>query len=568
MHPALRFTSSPGLPKRLLPLHIPGMGEMVGNVVDVLEGRIFPACIRWSGGRIVAVEPLRTSEADGKPFLMPGFVDAHVHVESSMLAPLEFARMASVHGTLASVSDPHEIANVCGMEGVDFMLEEGARSPLHFCFGAPSCVPATPHETSGAVLNAGEVEALLERPAIGYLAEVMDYPGVLAGEPDLMAKIRAAQRLGKPVDGHSPGLRGASLAAYAAAGISTDHECSTLEEAREKCSVGMKILIREGSAARNFAALLPLIGERPMDCMFCSDDKHPDALLAGHINQLAARAVDAGFPLFDVLRAACVNPVRHYRLPEGFLRPGDPADFIAVSDLKSFHVQGSWLGGRRIAGEGRSLVPGIPSAILNRFHSRQVHEKDFEVPARGNILRTIDVEDGELFTREGLIALERGRSQVEADPAGDLLKIAVVNRYHPAPPAVAFVRNTGLRRGAMASSVAHDSHNIVAIGTNDADLCRAVNLLIGSRGGCVAVDGDQSLLLPLPVAGLMSVLNGVEVAEKYSELTRFVRGMGASLEAPFMTLSFLALLVIPELKLSDRGLFDGRAFEFVGLFQR
>lgn len=541
---------------------------MVGNLVDIPGGKISPARIRWSNARIDSVASVPDSEAAGKPFLLPGFVDAHVHVESSMLSPFEFARMASVHGTLSSVSDPHEIANVCGMPGVEFMLEEGARSPLHFCFGAPSCVPATTHETSGATLGSAEVEELLARPEIGYLAEVMNFPGVLAGDPELLKKIRTSLRLGKPVDGHCPGLSGEPLASYVAAGISTDHECRSIGEAREKSALGMKILIREGSAARNFQALLPLLGERPLDCMFCSDDKHPDALLAGHINQLAARAVAAGYPLFHVLHAACVNPVRHYGLPEGFLRPGDPADFITVSDLKSFSVQEAWLGGRRIAGDGRSLVPGVTPAILNRFHSSNVHESEFAVPARGTILRTIDVEDGELYTREGLVALESIEESVRSDPSRDLLKIAVVNRYHPAPPAVAFVRNTGLQRGAMASSVAHDSHNIVAIGTNDTDLCRAVNLLIACRGGCVAVDGDQSLLLPLPVAGLMSDQNGLDVAEKYSELTRFARGMGASLEAPFMTLSFLALLVIPELKLSDRGLFDGRAFEFVGLFQR
>ncbi|MFZ4775716.1 MAG: adenine deaminase [Terrimicrobiaceae bacterium] len=544
------------------------MGEMVGNVVDVPGRTINPARISWTDGRISSVEPVTTTEAAGKPFLMPGFVDAHVHVESSMLPPAEFARLASAHGTLASVSDPHEIANVCGLAGVEFMLEEAAKSPLHFCFGAPSCVPATAHETSGAELNAEDVAALLARPGIGYLAEVMNFPGVLAGDTDLMEKIRAARLLGKPVDGHSPGLRGEALARYVAAGISSDHECSTLDEAREKCALGMKILIREGSAARNFSALLPIIGEASSECMFCSDDKHPDALLAGHINRLVAAAVAAGFPVFDVLRMACLHPVEHYRLPAAFLRFGDPADFIVVSDLKEFLVESSWIGGRCIARDGESRIPKTASLLPNAFHARTLTAGDFAVPARGTILRTIDVQEGELLTREGFVSLEDGERAVDSDTSRDVLKIAVVNRYRASPPSVAFVRNTGLRRGAMASSVAHDSHNIVAIGTNDRDLCRAVNLLMESRGGCVAVDGDESLLLPLPIAGLMSDLSGREVAQRYSELTAFVRRMGSTLEAPFMTLSFLALLVIPELKLSDRGLFDGRSFEFVPLFQR
>ena len=544
------------------------MGEAEGRLVDVLAKAIHPARVKWSGGRISKIEPLLESEVVGKPFLLPGFVDAHVHVESSMLPPVEFARMATVHGTLASVSDPHEIANVCGVEGVEFMLREGARAPLHFCFGAPSCVPATRFETSGAELGATDVADLLERPDIGYLAEVMNFPGVLAGDPDLLEKIQTAHRLGKPVDGHSPGLRGEELARYAAAGISTDHECTSLDEAMEKCALGMKILIREGSAARNFEALLPIIAKYPSACMFCSDDKHPDALQTGHINELVAAAVARGYPLFDVLHAACVNPVAHYRLPAGFLRPGDRADFIAVSDLESFRVESSWRSGECVARDGASLVSSRQPPCLNNFHSRILVPTDFSAPARGTILRTIDVCEGELLTREGSVALSAGRAFVDSDPGRDVVKICVVNRYASRPPAVAFVRNTGLRSGAMASSVAHDSHNIVAVGTNDADLCRAVNLLMDSRGGCVAVEGDHSRLLPLPIAGLMSDREGAGVASAYSELTRFACRQGTSLQAPFMTLSFLALLVIPELKLSDRGLFDGRSFEFVPLFHR
>lgn len=416
-------------------------------------------------------------------------------------------------------------------------------------------------ETAGAVLDANDVADLLRRPEIGYLAEVMNFPGVIAGDPDLLKKIAAAVAAGKPVDGHSPGLRGAPLRAYATAGITTDHECASAEEAAEKLACGMKILIREGSAARNFDALVDLLRAHPKDLMFCSDDKHPDSLAVGHIDRLVARAVSAGNDLFDVLRAACVNPVEHYRLSNGRLRVGDLADFLLVDDLRDFRVLETWIRGECVARDGESLLPGVTSARPNRFVPRAVEAGDFALPLRGRLARVIEVEDGQLLTRCGMIAANR-----IGDLTADVLKIAVVNRYKAAPPAVALVRNVGLRRGAIASTVAHDSHNVVAIGTNDADLARAVNALLEHRGGCVAVDGGEIELLPLPIAGLMSPAPGSEVAAAYSRLTAAARRMGSPLEAPFMTLSFLALLVIPELKLSDRGLFDGRAFEFVPVF--
>jgi adenine deaminase len=537
------------------------MATMVGTVIDPLVGRIFPARITWAAGFIVAVESVGDDEAVGKPFLMPGFVDSHVHVESSMVPPVEFARTATAHGTISAVSDPHEIANVLGLEGVEFMLDEASRTPFRFCFGAPSCVPATGFETSGATLGPNEVSHLLARPDIGYLAEVMNYPGVIAGDVDLSEKIRAARELGKPVDGHCPGLRGADLSTYVAAGISTDHECSALDEAMEKIALGMRILIREGSAARNFQALLPLLISHPELCMFCSDDKHPDELVTGHINHLVARAVEAGFDLLTVLRVACVNPALHYRLPCGLLRIGDPADFLVVESLRDFSVRETWIGGECVAREGESLLGGFPSRQPNRFCSRRLGEEDFRVSESGRAIRVIEVDDGEIVTRAGWAA-----SELLRDPEEDLLKLCVVNRYHEAPPAMGFVRNFGLRRGAMASTVAHDCHNIVAVGRTDRDICRAVNALMECRGGCVVVDGDRVEILPLPIAGLMSPDPAQSVAESYSRLTAAARTMGSSLQAPFMTLSFLALLVIPELKLSDRGLFDGRKFEFVPVF--
>ena len=537
------------------------MGSIEGMLVDPINESISPARVHCEHGKIVAIDRLIDAEVTGKPFLLPGFVDAHVHVESSMVPPVEFARAAVLHGTVAAVSDPHEIANVLGLGGVEFMLDEATRTPFEFCFGAPSCVPATGFETSGAILGAREVAMLLDRPDIGYLAEVMNFPGVIAGDPDLLAKIRHAIALGKPVDGHCPGLSGAELEAYAAAGITTDHECSRLEEALEKIDLEMKILIREGSAARNFETLAPLLLAHPEQCMFCSDDKHPDALLTGHINRLVARAVDMGFDLFAILRAASWNPVQHYRLKPPMLRVGDDATFLLVENLRDFAVRETWIAGALVARDGECLLPSHRSEQPNRFHSRTLAEEDFRLAPSGKNVRVIEVDDGQLITRAGLFP-----ASSLSDPDSDVLKLCVVNRYHDAPPALAYARHIGLRRGALASTVAHDCHNIVAVGASDRDLCRAVNALMETRGGCVAVDGDRIEVLPLPIAGLMSPEPIADVAAGYARLTAMARSMGSGLEAPFMTLSFLALLVIPSLKLSDRGLFDGEAFRFVSVF--
>lgn len=537
------------------------MGSIEGMVVDPINEAISPARVHWEHGKIVAIDRLANAEVTGQPFLLPGFVDAHVHVESSMVPPVEFARAAVMQGTVAAVSDPHEIANVLGLEGVEFMLDEATRTPFEFCFGAPSCVPATGFETSGAVLGAREVAMLLNRPDVGYLAEVMNFPGVIAGDPDLLAKIRHAISLGKPVDGHCPGLGGAALEAYAAAGITTDHECSQLDEALEKIGREMRILIREGSAARNFETLAPLLRAHPDQCMFCSDDKHPDALVAGHVNRLVARAVALGFDLFATLRAASWNPARHYRLRPPMLRVGDDATFLVVDNLREFDVRETWIAGDLVARDGECFLPAHRFSQPNRFHSRVLTEADFRLTPSGKNVRVIEVDDGQLITRAALFP-----ASSLSDPAADLLKLCVVNRYHDAPPALAYARHIGLRRGALASTVAHDCHNIVAVGANDRDLCRAVNALMETRGGCVAVDGDRIEILPLPIAGLMSPEPIADVAAGYARLTAMARSMGSRLEAPFMTLSFLALLVIPSLKLSDRGLFDGEAFRFVSVF--
>ena len=547
-----------------------GMQEIKGRYVDLDAREIYGAVMTINAdGRIERIDRDPARDKRGW-FILPGFVDAHVHIESSMLLPVEFAKLAVVHGTVATVSDPHEIANVLGAAGVEYMLDNARHTPLGIAFGAPSCVPATAHETAGATLDAASVARLLARPDIHYLSEVMNYPGVLQGDPEVTAKIAAARAAGKPVDGHAPGLRGAEAAAYAAAGITTDHECTTAAEARDKLAAGMKILIREGSAARNYAALEELIDEFPDRLMFCTDDSHPDDLLAGHINRLVIRAVRGGHDLYDVLRIACRNPVDHYGLDVGRLRVGDRADFIQVDDLRHFGIMGTWINGRQVAEAGAHLLPDHRPEPLNNFSCSPKRPEDFRAapgPADGKI-RVIDVTDGELVTGAREMAPVRdAEGRPVAAPERDLLKLVVVNRYHDAPPAVAFVHGMKLQRGAIASSVAHDSHNIVAVGVDDAAICRMVNAVIASGGGIAAGRDEYLEVLPLPVAGIMSLERGPQVAARYGEISGFVRRkLRCGVAAPFMTLSFLALLVIPELKLSDRGLFDGRTFRPVDLW--
>jgi adenine deaminase len=540
------------------------------NLVDLHQRRIYPAEITLENGLILQIQEVARVPAEAG-FILPGFIDAHVHIESSMLPPSEFARMAVVHGTVATVSDPHEIANVLGNEGVAFMLEDVSRSPLKFCFGAPSCVPATSFETAWAILDAADVELLLQNPAIGYLSEMMNFPGVLHNDPEVMAKIAAAKRLGKPVDGHAPGLRGEAAQRYFAAGITTDHECFSYEEGLEKARLGVKILIREGSAARNFEALWPLVQEFPAQVMFCSDDKHPDDLVKGHINQLAARAVAHGCDLFDTLWAACLNPIEHYSLSVGQLREGDPADFIRVADLQAFRVLETWIDGKKVAENGKTLLPRLSVDAPNQFLAKPRKAADFQLfeQSASTQLRIIKVFDGEIVTGEIAGSVSEIRDgQYLPDVSQDLLYIAVLNRYTPnAKPALGFVQGFGLKYGALASSVAHDSHNIVAVGTSDEALAEAVNAVIQAKGGIAATNGaGDTRVLPLPIAGLMSQSNGWQLAEEYSRLDAWVKAeLGCGLRAPFMSLSFLALPVIPKLKMTDLGLFDVDRFGFVGV---
>lgn len=538
------------------------------KLVDIPNRRIYPAEVTVTGTQISSIQPL-PDDAEVRGYLLPGFVDSHVHIESSMLIPSQFARLAVVHGTVATISDPHEIANVCGMAGVEFMIDNGNTVPFKFNFGAPSCVPATVFETAGATLDAADVTRLLERPEIRYLSEMMNFPGVLHQDPEVMEKIAAAHRLGKPVDGHAPGLRGEEARRYIAAGISTDHECFTEEEALDKLQHGMKILIREGSAARNFDALAGLLNDHADHLMFCSDDKHPDSLVLGHINQLCARAVARGIDVFNVLQAACINPVLHYKMNVGLLKEGDPADFIIAEDLVHFNITATYIDGQLVASDGKTHIalPARTEEPVNQFDCSPGKPEDFRIPAAAGTtqIHVIEALDGQLITNKLLLEGRVENGELVSQPENDILKIVVVNRYKQATVAKAFIRNIGLKRGAIASSVAHDSHNIVAVGVDDESICKAVNLIIERKGGVSLHDPatGESQIVALPVGGLMSADDGYRVAEAYSLIDKSSKELGSTLGSPFMTLSFMALLVIPHLKLSDLGLFDGDGFSFV-----
>jgi len=555
------------------------MQTVRGNIVDIKAKNIFYGELIVEDGKVKTVTPVSQSAGDTNNYILPGFIDAHVHIESSMLVPSEFARLAVVHGTVATISDPHEIANVCGLQGVEFMIANGKTVPFKFHFGAPSCVPATVFETAGATLDADAVNELLQSGEIFYLSEMMNFPGVLHSDAEVLKKIKSAQQNNKPVDGHAPGLMGEMAKKYIDAGISTDHECFTKEEALDKLQYGMKILIREGSAAKNFEALIYLLNDYPGKMMFCSDDKHPDSLVEGHINELCKRAVAKGIDVFKVLQAACINPVDHYKMNVGLLKEGDTADFIVVENLKDFTVKQTYINGELVAENGISKIKCDKSEVINNFSCKEKEISDFrfQVSDFGKSILVIEALDGQLITNKITATPKIITDEIVSDVENDILKMVVVNRYKNVPVAKSFVKNFGLKKGAIASSVAHDSHNIIAVGVDDESICQAVNLVIREKGGisCVKVSppagggdlpagqaGLEGAILPLPVAGLMSNEDGYKVAELYTAIDKAAKELGSNLSAPFMTLSFMALLVIPHLKLSDMGLFDGDKFEF------
>ena len=536
--------------------------KLKGNIVDIQQKRIFKGEITIEGNKIVSIEE---KQHDVNHYILPGFIDAHIHIESSMLVPSEFAKIAVKHGTVATVSDPHEIANVLGVKGVEFMIENGKQVPFKFNFGAPSCVPATNFESAGATIDSEGIKNLLKKPGIKYLAEMMNYPGVLFDDAEVLKKIEWAKYFNKPVDGHAPGVRGADISKYISAGISTDHECFTFDEALEKLQKGMKILIREGSAAKNFEALIDLLPEYFERIMFCSDDKHPDDLIVGHINQLCARAVSKGIDVFKVLQAACVNPVKHYSLDVGLLQVGDVADVIIVEDLKDFKTLQTYIDGELVFDTGKSLIKSAEFENINNFNCDPKSVSDFKFESSSKQIRVIEALEGQLVTNELIAEATIENGNLVSNTGNDILKMTVVNRYQNQKPAVAFIKNFGLNEGAIASSVGHDSHNIIAVGVSDEAICKAVNLVIENKGGICAVSDSKEKIIPLPVAGIMSDKDAETIGHQYAELDNMAKSLGCTLNAPYMTLSFMALLVIPSLKLSDKGLFNGKDFKFSSL---
>jgi adenine deaminase len=531
-----------------------------GQIVDIENKRIYSGELSVENGKISAIiEKQHTVNS----FILPGFIDAHIHIESSMLVPSEFAKIAVLHGTIGTISDPHEIANVLGVAGVHYMIENGKKVPLKFHFGAPSCVPATFFETAGAVIDSEQIKELMALHDIFYLSEMMNYPGVLFNDEEVLKKIAWAKHFKKPIDGHAPGLRGEPINKYISAGISTDHECFTYDEAAEKLSLGMKVLIREGSAAKNFEALIDLLPDHFENMMFCSDDKHPDDLIVGHINLLCARAVAKGFDVFKVLQMACINPVYHYKMDVGLLKENDPADFIVVEDLTNFKVLQTYINGEVVAENGQSFVKHVDFEKPNNFNTSKKEITDFEISGSAEIIRVIEALEGQLITNEIHCKPKINNDKIVSDIENDILKMAVINRYENAVPAIAFIKNFGLKKGAIASSVAHDCHNIVVVGTSDEEICNAVNIIIENKGGICAANGSHKKSSALPVAGIMSTKDAWETGKLYQEIDAMAKELGSSLKAPFMTLSFMALLVIPDLKLSDKGLFSGNSFSFV-----
>ena len=536
--------------------------NIAGKIIDVHTRRIYPGIITISGGRI---ESITETEKSPDHFIMPGLADAHVHIESSMLVPSHFAVAAVRHGTVAVVTDPHEIANVLGREGVNFMLENAENVPVKIVFGAPSCVPATSSESAGARISSSDIQEMIGEGRVKFLAEMMNFPGVVYNDAEVHHKLEAARNAGIPIDGHAPGLTGEELKKYISAGISTDHECTSIEEALEKISGGMKILIREGSAAKNLDILAPLISYYPDKVMLCTDDLHPETLLRGHINKLVSRLISMDYNLFDVIRAASVNTFEHYGISAGTLKTGDPADLIIVDDPRTMNVLQTWIDGKCVFDGEKPLFSPGEIIKINKFKCTRVLPDEIRVINEGGKIHLIVARNGELTTDADIVTAGEG-DFVTSRPEEDILKIVVKERYNDKPPAVGFIRGFGIKSGAMASSVAHDSHNIIAVGTNDRDIVAAINLIVDAGGGMSVVSEEVSEILKLPVAGIMSDLPVTAMASRYERLSETAKGLGCRLDAPFMTLSFMALLVIPKLKMSDRGLFDGLIFKHIPLF--
>lgn len=533
-----------------------------GNLVDIHERTIYPVELSIADGRIEGIMKMNKMQ---EAFIMPGLIDAHIHIESSMVSPGAFAMEAVKHGTTGVVSDPHEIANVMGIDGINYMIEDSKKVPMRFWFGAPSCVPATDFESAGAILGVRETEMLLQNEDIKYLSEMMNFPGVIYNDEDVRGKLAVALRLGKPIDGHAPGLSGENLRKYINSGISTDHECSTIDEAKEKIGLGMKILIREGSAARNLKALKGLYKSDHEKIMICSDDLHPEMLKKRHINKLLGSLISEGYDVFDVIRSATINPVNHYGLEAGLLKVGDRADFILVNSLEEMDILGNWIEGKEVFDGKNVNFTYQPEEAINNFNCSPIDPESLILDNDSRAIKVIEAFDGELFTKK-YVWEHNNIDSLQSDVHSDILKIVVKDRYNDAAPSIGFIKGFGLKWGAFASSVAHDSHNIIAVGANDNDIVLAINEIVKMKGGLAVVSDKEIHSIQLNIGGIMTTRPCTDVAYDYERLSNLVKSLGCTMKAPFMSLSFMALLVIPELKIGDKGLFDGIKFELTPLF--
>ncbi|AAC66139.1 adenine deaminase (plasmid) [Borreliella burgdorferi] len=542
--------------------------KIEANYIDIFNKEIYPASIAIANGHIASIEKINATLDE---YVLPGFIDAHIHIESSFLVPSNFAHLVVAHGTVATISDPHEIANVNGIDGINFMINNSKKTEFKFFFGAPSCVPALSQEfeTSGYVLNDKDIDELMKLDDIYYLAEVMDFKGVINKDIEIINKINSALKRNKVVDGHAPGLSPNLTLKYASSGISTDHECLTIEDARYKLSLGMKILIREGSAAKNFESLHPLISECSKkycdSLMFCFDDAHPNDILNGHINLIVARAIKHGHDFFDVLKIACINPVLHYKIPVGLLRIGDPADFIITKDIKTFKINKTYINGKLVFNDGISLIPLINEIPINNFNCSKKSISDFKFSTKNKMIPVIKCISNQIITHKTMIDSNLLAPDFQSNIAEDILKIAIINRYKDnSKISIGFIKNFGIRNGAIGSTVAHDSHNIILVGSNDEYLCKAANTIIQNKGGLCALNNEKTIIMELPISGLMSTLSAERVASQYIKLNDFCKNvLGSRLDDPLMTLSFMSLTVVPHLKINDKGLFDVDSFCFV-----
>ena len=545
------------------------------GIVNVFSGEIIPGSIAVAKGYIIgfgSYPAKRVVNMKGR-FVAPGFIDAHVHIESSMSCPTEFARSVLPHGTTTVAADPHEIANVLGAEGIGYMIDSSKDQPVNIYFTLPSCVPATDMETSGAKLGADDLLPFMDNCRIIALGEVMNFPGVICRDNEVLRKIEGMKKQIKPVDGHAPGLTGRDLYAYISAGIFSDHECTTEKEAKEKLNAGMHIMIREGTGAKNLEDLLPIINRQTARrVMWCTDDRHPhDIIKEGHIDYIVRSAIRMGLDPVIAIQMATINPAEYFGLNHvGAIAPGRQADLVVFSDIKNPVIEEVYFRGNLAAKEGKMLPEIKRPAPLNIRSSMNIDiaKIDFSIPALSRQARVIEVISDQIVTGQSLIKVAVSGNSAVSDIKRDILKIAVVERHKGTHnTGMGFARGFGLKQGALASSVAHDSHNIIIVGTNDEDMKTALEAVVKMGGGLAAAGNGKILAaLPLPIAGLMSLQPLKTIKEKLDNLINISREFGSSLSDPFMTLSFLALPVIPELKITDKGLVDVSKFRIVPLF--